>query len=80
MPRPIPLQQRIELAEAFVELAWARLQTIPPPRSGVIEVARYQRQRDAAMWPIDAMLDALLGMYDERALTGVASCETPEGT
>lgn len=74
----IPLNERIDLAEAFVELSWLRLLEIPQPRSGIIEMARYQRLRAEAMRPIDAMLDRMLGMYDERALAAV--CETPEGT
>jgi len=62
---PLPLEARIELAEAFIELTWAG---IPKARSGVIQEARWRAANAGALESIDFMLDKLLALYDERAL------------
>lgn len=63
----IPLQQRIELAEAFIELSWARVKAIPPGR-GWDGHREAEKVREAEMAAIDAMLDRMLPMYDMRTL------------
>jgi hypothetical protein len=66
MPRPVPIDMRIELAEAFIELAWA---TLPAHRAGIIEEARWRTTNQKALAEIDRMLDQLGVMYLERAGT-----------
>jgi hypothetical protein len=63
-PKPIPLDLRIDLAEAVVELSWKR---IPKPRTGVIEQARWRVTYALQLAEIDYMLDQLGVMYLERA-------------
>jgi hypothetical protein len=72
-PKPIPLDLRIDLAEAVIELSWAR---IPKPRTGLIEQARWRNAYALQLAEIDYMLDQLALMYLERA--GMNGCpETP---
>ena len=68
MPAELPLQTRIDLAEAFIELAWTQIKELPPSRGGTIADHRWQTEHEAHMLRIDAMLDAMLPMYDQRAL------------
>ena len=75
MGREIPLHERIELAEAFVALAWEQIKNIPASRGGAIADHRYQVEKAANMIRVDAMLDAMLGMYDLRILQTAAESE-----
>jgi hypothetical protein len=68
---PIPLHRQIELAEAFIELSWARLKAIPEAR-GWETGRQYDALRAAEMAGIDAMLDRMLPMYDLRILQAVS--------
>jgi hypothetical protein len=68
--QPAPtLQQRIEFAEACIELTWAR---IPKARTGLIERSRWRHANAKALDDIDTMLEALALMYLERA--GLNGC------
>jgi hypothetical protein len=63
---PPTLQQRIEFAEACIELGWAHIQALPASRGGIIEDARYATRRANCMTEIDKWLDQLGVMYLER--------------
>lgn len=67
---PVPLQQRLELAEAFCELIWGIIQDIPASRGGVIADARYATARAEQMVKLDRMLEEMLPWYDQRVLEG----------
>ena len=69
---PLPLGQRIELAEAFLTLIWTRIQAGPKSRGGILEDARWRQRNTDDLEAIDLMLDKLLPMYDERALQAIA--------
>ena len=71
----LPLDLRIDLAEAFVELSWAQIAMIPPSRGGVIADHHYAVERAAHMVAIDAMLDAMLPMYDLRAIQAAGNLD-----
>ena len=75
MARPLPLQERIELAEAVVELVWLQIQDLPKSRGGVIMDHRYQVERDLHMAKIDEFLDRMLPMYDERILLAAGNLD-----
>lgn len=64
---PAPLHERIELAEAVVELYWANIKDLPAPR-GFDSMRTYQAAKDSQMAKIDRVLEAMLGMYDQRRL------------
>jgi hypothetical protein len=68
---PIPLQQRIDLAEAFIELSWQRYKRIPAGRGWESE-RQAAALRAAEMAGIDAMLDQMLPWYDLRTLQAVS--------
>lgn len=75
MANPIPLQERIELAEAVVELVWAQIAELPKSRGGVIMDHRHKIQRDLLMDKIDSFLDRMLPMYDQRRLEAAMAAE-----
>ena len=77
-PQPLPLHLRIDLAEAFCELVWTTIQTLPASRGGVIADARYRVLRDAEMAKIDRMLEEMLPWYDERILLAAGNLDAPE--
>ena len=76
MANPIPLQERIELAEAVVELVWAQIGELPKSRGGVIMDYRHQIERDLLMAKIDGFLDRMLPMYDQRRLELTLAAES----
>lgn len=73
MAGPAPLHQRIELAEAYIELVWTNIKLLPPSRGGIIADSRVAKVREAEMAKIDWMLDKLALMYLERDVQALES-------